>query len=125
MSDKKLAGIWIDGRKAIVVMNHDGQESTDFEVKDTLKQEVQHGNSSENAGNNAEQSNKLKFHRDIEKILTNTTDLYITGPGTSQEALRNHLLETPQYKNLNIILGVDQQMSDDQVLEAVKSHFNA
>ncbi len=125
MSDKKVAGLWIDGRKAIVVTNHDGQDVTEFAVLDTVKAEVQKGNSSENAANNAEQSNKLKFYKEIEKLITNSTDLYITGPGTSQEELRNHLLETPQYKNLNIKLGTDSQLSEEQVLEEVKSHFYA
>jgi hypothetical protein len=67
MSDKKLAGLWIDGTKAIVVSNHDSQEVTDFAIVDTVKAEIQHGNSSENAANNAEQSNKLKFYKEIEK----------------------------------------------------------
>ena len=125
MSDKKLAGLWIDGTKAIVVSNHDSQEVTEFAIVDTVKAEIQHGNSSENAANNAEQSNKLKFYKEIEKLITNSTDLYITGPGTSQEELRNHLLDTAQYKNLNIKLGTDSQLSEDQVLEEVKSHFQA
>ncbi|WP_027384355.1 hypothetical protein [Epilithonimonas caeni] len=125
MSDKKLAGLWIDGRKAIVVTNHDGQEITEFAVVDTIKADVQHGNSSENAANNVEQTNKVKFYKEIEKIITNSTDLYVTGPGTSQEELRNYLLETPQYKNLNIKLGTDSQLSEQQVLEEVRSHFHA
>lgn len=125
MTDKKVAGLWIDGTKAIVVTNHDSQDVTEFAVVDTVKAEIQHGNSSENAANNAEQSNKLKFYKEIEKLITNSTELYITGPGTSQEELKNHLLETPQYKNLNIKLGTAQQMSEEQVLEEVKSHFQS
>lgn len=125
MSDKKLAGLWIDGRKAIVVTNHNAQDVTEFAVREIVKAEVQHGNSNENSANNAEQSNKLKFYKEIEKLLTNSTDLYVTGPGTSQEELRNHLLETAQYKNLNIKLGTDSQLSEEEVLEEVKSHFNA
>jgi len=125
MTDKKLAGLWIDGRKAIVVTNHNAKEVTEFAVRETVKAEVQHGNSSENAANNAEHTNRLKFYKEIEKLLTNSTDLFITGPGTSQEEFRNHLLETPQYKNLNITLGTDSQLSDEQVLEEVKTHFHA
>ena len=125
MTDKKVAGLWIDGRKAIVVTNHDGQDVSEFEVRETVKADVQHGNSNENAANNVEQTNKSKFFKEIEKVITNSTDLYITGPGTSQEELRNHLLETPQSKNLNIKLGTDSQLSEQEVLEEVKSHFHA
>ena len=94
-------------------------------MKKILFADVQHCKSNENAANNVEQTNKSKFFKEIEKVITNSTDLYITGPGTSQEELRNHLLETPQYKNLNIKLGTDSQLSEEQVLEEVKSHFHA
>ncbi|MBE8714022.1 hypothetical protein [Sphingobacterium hungaricum] len=125
MVNKKVAGLWIDGRKAIVVSNHDAQDISDFKVIDTIKSDVQIGNSSENAANNAEKTNRGKFYKEIEKVITNSTELYITGPGNFQEELRNHLLDTPQYKNLSIKLGTDSQLSEDQVLEEVKSHYNA
>ncbi|WP_245707118.1 hypothetical protein [Epilithonimonas hungarica] len=106
MSDKKLAGLWIDGRKAIVVTNHDGQEVTEFAVVDTVKADVQHGNSSENAANNVEQTNKVKFYKEIEKIITNSTDLYVTGPGTSQEEFKksssgNATIQESEYQAWN------------------------
>lgn len=123
MLNKKVAGLWIDGRKAIIVSNHNSQDITDFAVKANLKAEVQVGNSNENTANNAERTNRVKFFKEIEKEITNSTELFITGPGISQEELRNYLLETPQYKNLKITLGTDSQLSDEQVLQEVKSHF--
>lgn len=123
MLNKKVAGLWLDSRKAIVVSNHDAQDIKDFSLKSTLKSDVQVGNSNENAGNNAEQTNKMKFFKEIEKAITNSTELYITGPGTAQEELKNYLLDTPQYKNLKINLGTDSQLSDDQVLNEVKAYF--
>ncbi|MFN3021304.1 hypothetical protein ACK1KB_09990 [Chryseobacterium sp. TY3] len=123
MLNKKVAGLWIDGRKAIVVSNHNAETISDFEVKANLKVEVQVGNSNEHTGNNAEKTNRVKFYKEIEKEITNSTELYITGPGTSQEELRNYLLETPQYKNLKITLGTDSQLNDAEVLNEVKSHY--
>ena len=125
MSDKRIAGIWIDSHKAIVVKNHDAQNAFKFFVCDPVKREVQHGNSNENAANNAEQTNKAKFYKEIDKLLENTEELYITGPGTTQEELKHYLHDTAQFKNLKITLDTAQQMSEDQVLELVKKHFNA
>ena len=124
MSDKRLAGLWIDSQKAIIAKNHDGQEISQFEVLNPIKANVQHGNSNENAGNNAEQTNKVKFFKEIEKQITNSEELYITGPGQIQEELKRHLEETAQYKNLKIKLGTDQQLNDNQVLDTVKGFFN-
>ena len=87
MSDKKLAGIWIDNSKAVVAKNHDAQNAFKFFLCSPLKLEIQKGNSSENAANNAEKTNKAKFFKEIEKLITNTEELYVTGPGTAQEEL--------------------------------------
>ena len=125
MSDKKLAGLWIDQTKAVVVKNHDAQNAFKFFLCLPVKAIIQHGNSSENVGNNAEQTNKAKFFKEVEHLLTNSEEVYITGPGTMQEELKKHLHETAQFKNLKITLDTAQQMSDDQVLETVKTHFNA
>ena len=124
MSEKKQAGLWIDTHKAIVARNHDFQNVADFQVASTIKADIQHGNSNENTSNNAEKTNRVKFFKEIEKTITNSEELYITGPGQIQEELKKYLEETPQYKNLKITLGTDQQLSDGQVLETVKGFFN-
>ncbi|MBW8360950.1 MAG: hypothetical protein K0M56_02045 [Kaistella sp.] len=123
MSDKKLAGLWLDQSKAVVVKNHDAQNAFKFFLCSPVKAVVQHGNSNENAGNNAEQTNKAKFFKEIEHLLTNSQEVYITGPGTMQEELKKYLHETAQFRDLKITLDSAQQMSDELVLETVKSHF--
>lgn len=125
MTDRKLAGIWIDTEKAIVVKNHDAQNAFKFFLCSPVKAEIQHGNSSENAGNNAERTNRMKFFKEVEHLLTNSQEVYITGPGTIQEELRNYLRDTAQFRNLKIDLDTSQKMSDEQVLETVKEYFNA
>lgn len=125
MSEKKLAGIWMDKEKAIVVKNHDAQNAFKFFLCSPVKAEIQHGNSSENAGNNAEQTNRVKYFKEIEHLLINSQEVLIIGPGTVQEEFKHYLEETPQFKNLKIQLDTAQQMSEEQVLEKVKEHFNA
>ena len=125
MTEKKLSGLWLDHHKAIVVKNHDAQNAFKFFLCSPVKAEVQHGNSSENAANNAEQTNKAKYFKEIAHLLTNSEEVFITGPGTIQEELKNFLHDTAQFKNLKITLGTAQQMNDEEVLDAVKSHFGA
>lgn len=125
MTEKKLSGLWLDQHKAIVVKNHDAQNAFKFFICSPVKAEVQHGNSSENAANNAEQTNKAKYFKEIAHLLTNSEEVFITGPGTIQEELKNFLHDTAQFKNLKITLGTAQKMSDEEVLNAVKSHFGA
>ena len=125
MTEKKLSGLWLDQHKAIVVKNHDAQNAFKFFLCSSVKAEVQHGNSNENAANNAEQTNKAKYFKEIAHLLTNSEEVFITGPGTIQEELKNFLHDTAQFKNLKITLDTAQQMNDEEVLDAVKSHFGA
>lgn len=123
MTNKKLAGLWIDNSRAIVAKNHDDQNAFKFFLCSPIKHEVQHGNSNENAAHNSENTTKKKFFREIEHMITNSTELFITGPGTIQEELKHHLLHTAQYKNLKITLDSSQHMSEEQVLNTVKAHY--
>lgn len=125
MSEKKLAGIRMDSENATVVKNHDIESAYKFFVCDPVKRDVQHGNSSEKNANNVEQTNTAKFFKDLEQLITNTQELYLTGTGTIQEQFKNHLAETAQFKNLKVTLDTDQKMSDEHFLEKVKSHFGA
>lgn len=123
MKDRKVAGLWIDTQKAILVKNHDAQNTSDFKLCEPIKAEVQGWNSSEKNANNAEQTNRMKFFKEIDHMIENTEELYITGPGQVQEELKRYLHETAQFKNLKITLDTAQHMSDEEVLETVKKHF--
>lgn len=126
MSDKKLAGVWMDGKRAIIVANHDGQEVGEFEVVGSAKLEIQKGNSNENAAHNAEITNKTKFFKEIEHKITNTVKLLVTGHGVMPEEFKHHLHGTAQYKNLDVVVeATGEHMSDEQFLTHVKEKFNA
>ena len=90
MNNQRLAGLWIDTEKAIVAKNHDAQSASEFFLCNPVKHEIQHGNSNEHTGNNAEQTNKRKYFKEISELLVNTEKVLITGPGTIQEELKSH-----------------------------------
>ena len=123
MHHKRLAGLWLDQTKAVIAKNHDGSEAAEFKLANPVKAVIQHGNSNENTGNNAEITNKHKFFKNILDELTNTEELYITGGGTIQEELKSYIEETAQFRDMKVTLGTSQQLSDEQLLETVKSQF--
>jgi hypothetical protein len=125
MTEKKLAGIWMDTENAIVVKNHDIESAFKFFLCDPVKRIVQGGNSNEKNANNAEQTNTAKFFKDLEHLITKTEELYLTGTGDIQEQFKHHLADTAQFKHLKVELGTDQKMSSEHFLEHVKQHFNA
>lgn len=103
MSDKKLAGLWLDQTKAVVVKNHDAQNAFKFFLCSPLKAPVEYEHSSEKAENNAEQTRKAKYFKEIAHLLTNSEEVYVTGPGKIQEEFRSYLHETAQFKNLKLL----------------------
>ncbi|SFI74125.1 hypothetical protein SAMN05421638_0916 [Kaistella treverensis] len=123
MSERRLAGIWMDTQNAIVVKNHDIESAYKFFLCDPVKRDVQGGNSSEKNANNVEQTNTMKFFKELESLITNTEELYLTGTGDIQEQFKHHLADTAQFKNLKVTLDTAQQMSPEQVLETVKKHY--
>ena len=123
MQDKRLAGLWLDQTKAVIAKNHDGREASEFQLAEPVKAVIQHGNSNENTGNNAEITNKHKFFKNILDELTNTEELFITGGGTIQEELKSYIEDTAQFRDMKVTLGTSQQLSDEQLLETVKSQF--
>jgi hypothetical protein len=123
MSERRLAGIWMDTQNATVVKNHDIQSAYKFFLCDPVKRDVQGGNTSEKNANNVEQTNTMKFFKELESLITNTEELYLTGTGDIQEQFKHHLAETAQFKNLKVTLDTAQQMSPEQVLETVKKTF--
>lgn len=124
-SGKKVAGIFMDKDVAIIVVNHDAHEVTEFAVKGKVKFEHQHGNSNENAAHNAEITNRSKFFKDVDHLITNSEEIFVTGPSTLQEQYKHHLSETPQYKSAKVVLGTSAHLNEDQTLHTVKEHFNA
>lgn len=125
MTDRKLSGIWMDTENATVVKNHGIESAFKFFLCEPVKRTVQGGNSSEKNANNAEQTNTAKFFKDLEHLITNTQELYLTGTGDIQEQFKHHLSETAQFKNLKVTLDTDQPMSPEHFLEKVKQHYNA
>ena len=123
MSNRKLAGIWLDSENAMLVTNHDTQNITEFSLSGNFKHEKQGANSNENTANNSLQTTTAKYFKEIDKALENTEELYITGPGKIQEELKSFLHDTPQFKNLKIALDTSERMSDTQLIDAAKSHF--
>lgn len=124
MSEKKLAGLWIDRQKAIVVTNHDSQDVSEFKIAGTIETEVKDPKFYEQAANSAENKLRVQFFKEVGQLITNSEELFITGPGISQEELKNYLLETPQFKNLKIELGVAEKMDENNVLKEVIHHYS-
>ena len=122
MNNDRQIGIWMDGHRATVV-GRENVTAGEFIILGKVESEKVTANSNENAANNLERKTQGNFFKDIAKLLTNTTHVFITGSGTAQEQFSKFLQATPQFKQLETTLGSDSQLSDSQVISRVSQHF--
>jgi stalled ribosome rescue protein Dom34 len=125
MNKKKVVGIWMDHGHAYVVATQDGSPTGDFNLIKKISSE--HHESEQYKNEKVELSkSKLelkKFFKEIEKELNDESDIFIFGPGTAQEELRNHLNESHLFRDKNIVLGSADHLQVNQIITKVKEHF--
>lgn len=120
---KKQFGVWMDGNHATVV-GRENLTDGDFKVLAHIKGEGHTGNSSEHAAHNADRQHQARFFKDILHHMQNAEEVFVTGPGKSQEQFKHFMAETPQFKNTKTILDASQKISDDKLIELASSQFH-
>ena len=118
--EKKCAGIWLDHRQAIFITGENGE----FAIKEKIKGEEHHGRKGEHNANNAKRNIDRKYHKELSNHLMPFDEIYLFGPGTSQEELRNFLNEDLHFKNKKITLGTADHITDPQMVAQVRDFFS-
>lgn len=121
MNKQHKYGVWMDTHKATVV----GATAPEFEKWEILAHvEAERSTAKgERNENNQEQNIMAKFLKEISSHLTNANQVHITGTGTAQEQLINHLSETPEFKNAKTNESTSNEMSEEKLLEYFSDKF--
>ena len=118
--DKQTIGVWMDQSHAILIT----PSNDDYTVSEKVKSDEYHGHSGEHASMNADKAHSRKFYQAISHRLLNYDEIYIFGPGKSQEQLRNFLQEDQHFKGKRIALGSADHLTDHQMIAKVRDFFN-
>lgn len=123
--NKKVAAVWLDNEEALIIANNSGSEtSSEFSVQEKVHSKESHGSGSEHSMHKSEQSNNLKYFKSISNLLVSYEDIFLFGPGQSQEQFQNHLNEDTHFKNKKISIGSAQHLTNPQMLAKVREHFS-
>ena len=125
--DKKVAGLWIDHDKAILIETPDQSNTGDFEMIKKIKSNL-HGSfgSSQNANTNKLAKELHDFFKHVSHELTNIDFIYVIGPGKAQEEFRNYVKKEGVLKSLGIEIDTaDAHLSENQMIAKVRSHFSS
>lgn len=120
--EKKFAGIWLDGAKAVIIAQEEN-DTTDFSVKETVKGRDKQGGGSEHSMNNAKQSDNLKYLKEVTTALLPYDEIVIFGPGQSQEQLQHHLQDQVQFNSKKLTIDSTGKLTDNQAIAKVREFF--
>lgn len=119
---KQLAGVWMDHHNAIFVTQTDGE----FAIQDEkIVAGEYHGDKGEHAYNNAEKTDNRKYFKTIASQLLKYDEIFIFGPGKSQEEFLNFLHDDNHFKSKKITLGSAEKMTDPQTVAKVREFFKS
>lgn len=124
-NQKQYAGIWLDNDKAMIITKTSENENDDYAVQDTVKAKENHGGGSEHSMNNAKQSDSLKYFKSISALLSGYDEIFVFGPGQSQEQFQNHLQKDAQFKNKKVTIDSAEQLTDPQMIAKVRDFFKS
>ena len=125
--DKKVAGLWIDHDKAILIETPNQSNTGDFVQIKKIKSNL-HGSfgSSQNANTNKISKELHDFFRQVSQQLTGIDVVYVIGPGKAQEEFRNYVKKEGLMKSVVIEIDTaDAHISDNQMVAKVRSHFSS
>ena len=117
--EKNCVGIWMDHKKAIFITKENGEFAIDHKVE----ADAYHGHKGEHIANNAKRSGDRKYHKAMATALQKYDEIYLFGPGTSQEELQNFLHEDQHFKYKKITLGTAGHITDPQMVAQVREFF--
>ncbi|MEP7257276.1 MAG: hypothetical protein ABI687_02785 [Flavitalea sp.] len=119
---KKIAGIWLDSAKAMIIAQ---DEKGEFIIFNNLKGRENHSGGNEHTINNAKKSEELKYFKSVSALLLPYDEILIFGPGTAQEQLQHHLKETVQFNDKKVTIDSAPQMTDNQAIAWVREFFKS
>jgi stalled ribosome rescue protein Dom34 len=119
---KQYAGVWMDHHQAMFITEAEGA----FTIQqDKIVAGEYHGDKGEHAANNAEKTDNRKYFKTIGNHLLKYDEIFIFGPGKSQEELLNFLHEDNHFKSKKITLGSAEKMTDPQTVAKVREFFKS
>lgn len=121
---KRVAGVYLDSTKAVVIRPAPDYEEGDYIVQDRLEADIHDRAGDKDSKNQAKQSDLLKYHKSVATLLLVYEELYIFGPGNAQEQFQNHLKDDAQFKQKDFSIDSSEQMTETQMIMKVRTHYS-
>ena len=125
---KKLAGLWIDHRKAVIVMvTEEGEETTELSSNMEKHVRFKGGTASEDGSKEDVRDRQFENHLNsyydgVIAAIRGADSIQIFGPGEAKGELRKRL-ELEGLKGRVLEIETADKMTDRQIAAKVREHF--
>ena len=120
---KLLAGVYLDSQKAIIIRPAPDYEMGDYIIQDIFEADKHDRTGDQDSKNHARQSDLLKYFKSVAGLLLVYDEVYIFGPGNTQEQFQNHLKEDAQFKNKQFTIDSSEQLTEHLMIAKVRDFF--
>ena len=121
---KKLVGLWIDHRKAIIVsLTGDAEEIK--RIESNVRKSGNHSDSSVRADDllqNEFTEHLNKYYNEVILLLGNAETILIMGPGEAKGELKKRLDKSP-LKGSDVQVETVDKLTENQIVAKVREHF--
>jgi hypothetical protein len=123
--EKQHAGVWLDSARAMIITNTAVDANGAYAIEDKVNGTANQSAGNEHTMNNAKQSNDLKYFKSVSQLLLRFDELFIFGPGKSQEQFKHHLESDLQFRDKKITIGSAEHLTDPQMIAKVRDFYGA
>ena len=120
---KHLAGLWIDGKHAIIISKNAELDDSEFNVLETIKAHATSSAGSEHTLQNSQNADLKHFFKEVAHKISVFDELLIFGTGKSQEQLLNYLHEDAHFKNKKLAIENADHLTEPQMLAKVRNYY--
>jgi len=126
---KREVGLWLDHRKAVIVIVTDEGEETKI-IESNMEKHVRYSSGSSEPGQGEDVrdrqfTNRLnRYYDDVIACIGDAESIQIFGPGEAKGELEKRL-ESEELKGHIITIETVDKMTDRQIAAKVRGHFQA
>jgi hypothetical protein len=118
-----FAGVWIDHSQALIIQLVDAADGQEFRLAEKVASPGNRGGGGEHTINNSSKGDLHKYLKNVSDHLSSFQEIYIFGPGTSQEQLLHHLEADHRFNKSKVSIGKADRMTEGQMIAKVREYF--
>jgi stalled ribosome rescue protein Dom34 len=125
-SNKKVVGIWLDHKDAMIISTNDNGNHGDYSVKEKIHNKHHSDHGSNEHTHHHKLSNELhSYYEKISEHVSAFDAILLFGHGNAQEQLSNFLNDHKHFHGKEISVKTGNRLTENEMIAFVRNHFSS